>query len=528
VILNKTHNEHAKQRTLTGSQRRLRQAWWVGFASIVYFAATVYASANDPIRRDEPFVLWLVRDFPADQIFNAMRAGADSLPPGYYLLLKAITAITGVSLLSLRLPSIVGYYVFAGSIYWIVRSRLGNSIALLSAAVVCLTASYDFATLARPYTLMAASFAAATVLWLECLHGRESLLKQVGIALVLMAGVFVHFYAVLSAVAVGVMEILWSIKHRRFRWIMLLMIAIGGAFVLVWWPVIGSTYNLTQKGVTAPGFYAKPSTFRLIEQYLELIATPRFIVVSLIVAIVAPLTPFFWRTHDELEGYPKNDSATRWDLKVVTAAALLLPVITHLFALVVTHSFNLRYFIGATLGTGVGGALIAHRVRLGNRAAGRLIGLVGLVFIGWASAGVPDNRRAVVAQAPEALPILVSEIGDFFLLFESSPPALRQRLVYATVPEPLGEFNPEAQIVADNWHRLKPELPIVSAADFFAQNSRFYLLQTPGHFEPTLTWLRSHGGLTVAKEQGRAQLLLADAEGQASRREIEELDPSTR
>jgi hypothetical protein len=113
---------------------------------------------------------------------------------------------------------------------------------------------------------------------------------------------------------------------------------------------------------------------------------------------------------------------------------------------------------------------------------------------------VPVDRRTVVAQAPEALPVLVSEIGDFFLLFESTPPDIRHRLVYATVPEPLREFNPEAQIVAENWHRLKPELPIVNAPDFFTQNSRFYLLQTPGHYEPTLSWLQSHGGLKIVNK----------------------------
>jgi hypothetical protein len=172
--------------------------------------------------------------------------------------------------------------------------------------------------------------------------------------------------------------------------------------------------------------------------------------------------------------------------------------------------------------------LIAHRRRVGNRAAIRLIALAGLVFVGWTSAGVPDDRRAVVAQAPEPLPVLVSEIGDFFLMFESTAPDIRERLAYATVPEPLREFNPEAQIVAENWHQLKPELPIVKAADFFAQNPRFYLLQTAGHYEPTLTWLQSHGGLKIVKEQGRAQLLLADAEGQASRRSIEDLGPSSR
>src|SRR5690242_6871020 len=90
-------------------------------ASIAYFAATLMTAGSRPYETDEVFVLWLVRDFPIGRLYELLQKGADSLPPGFYWLMKLSAACFGAHPLALRLPSILGFYVFLGSVYWLAR-----------------------------------------------------------------------------------------------------------------------------------------------------------------------------------------------------------------------------------------------------------------------------------------------------------------------------------------------------------------------------------------------------------------------
>src|SRR5947207_14471657 len=85
--------------------------------TLLYFAMVVSTATKMPFRTDEVFVIWMMRYFSAGNIINALKMGLGTAPPGYYWLLHGFTAVLGQTALAIRLPSILGFYVFALSVF---------------------------------------------------------------------------------------------------------------------------------------------------------------------------------------------------------------------------------------------------------------------------------------------------------------------------------------------------------------------------------------------------------------------------
>jgi hypothetical protein len=153
------------------------------------------------------------------------------------------------------------------------------------------------------------------------------------------------------------------------------------------------------------------------------------------------------------------------------------------------------------------------RIRFANAISGVLVVLCAGLF---AYSTVPirrDARITLLSQMAEPLPILIPDAGDFFELTESAPPGLRERLVYSRMPQRVRSPDPEPQLVADNWKRLRPGLAVVPAEVFFPAIARFYVLYTGGQREVLTDALKTHGGLSVAGREGTVWLFRAEVAG---------------
>ena len=491
----------------------------VGFASaaaiacfsLVWFAGAVAWAWKTPLTTDEVFVVWVLRLFPFSGIAHAISAGADSLPPGYFYLLKLVCLGFGISPLVVRLPSIIAFYGFMAATWRVCRIEVSPSIATFAAALLCVTGAAVSAVLARPYAIVCACFALAILTWLGRSPAKEAEYRRAALlTLLFMAAVFVHFYAVLIPALLAVMEAVWLVRERRVRWAYWAAILVGAASVFMWWPVMGPIYRTTHASTSAPGFYARPTVSALVLKSIALFLSPGVCLVILFLGLVV-LVCTLVRKSPRVAA--PNGNASGEDYTIALIAISLFPLITFLFAALVTRSFNTRYFFAASMALSLAGARLLRRSNSARYVSSAGLILVCLLWAAHARAAIGhrDDRLELVRHTPDALPIVSGDASDFFELLERAPAPVRDRLVFVAMPLGQESPDPEPELVASKWKRLRPELAVVPAAHFFCEAQTFYLLKTPSRREGMTRWLEHHGGLALVSASGDSSLLQAEA-----------------
>jgi hypothetical protein len=148
-------------------------------------------------------------------LWSALRAGADGMPPGYYLLVRFARSLPGDPHLALRLASILGYVQTMLGVYWFSRKRLSVSASLAGAILLSLSTFRGYAVEARPYALVAGFVAVAGLLWQRI--GERRFLTPL-LALFLGLAVSCHYLAVSVLVCFGTAELTLSYRANQIRW----------------------------------------------------------------------------------------------------------------------------------------------------------------------------------------------------------------------------------------------------------------------------------------------------------------------
>ncbi|MBN2469298.1 MAG: glycosyltransferase family 39 protein [Anaerolineae bacterium] len=159
---------------------------------------------------------------PASAIIS--NAAADIHPPGYYLLLKGWTALSGTSELALRALSAFASVITVALTGALGRRLYGRPAGIIAALLLALnTFAIYYAQEARMYALLgmwAAAGMLALVAWLRGPH-RSAALQRVApllaLALVNAAGLYTQYAYPLTMLAQGVIVLLWLARHYSNR-----------------------------------------------------------------------------------------------------------------------------------------------------------------------------------------------------------------------------------------------------------------------------------------------------------------------
>src|SRR5436309_14641623 len=95
--------------------------------------------------------------------------------------------------------------------------------------------------------------------------------------------------------------------------------------------------------------------------------------------------------------------------------------------------------------------------------------LGALLTIPCLGTAVPDEV-AVVKQTPEPYLIVIGEGLVYFELEEAMPEEIKSRLVCGDTPPGVISPDPTNEHHLNRWRSIRPDLKVVSATDFFAQN----------------------------------------------------------
>jgi hypothetical protein len=417
----------------TGRACEEHRVWVLAACSVLYVVVIGLIAVQKPLENDELFT-WHIATLPGmGDVWAALMAGGEQLPPFFYVVTRASLSVLGDNNLALRLPAMLGFWFMCVCLFVCVANRssvLHGTVAML---FVLTTGAYYYAFDARPYGLVLGFCGVALVCWQALADGarrRGPLL--VGLAASLGAANACHYYAILALLPFVCGEFVRLVSRRRLDlgvvaalaaslapfWIFAPLIQAARAYSTGYWarPVWGDI----------PGFFY----FMLTSSALPMTA------IVLVAALYYSIRPAASGTGDE-----PRPSGLRGHEVALALGFLALPFVAVALAVFVTGAFTNRYAMPATLGLGL---LVPFGFRqvLGRRAALTLI-LVLCLAAGFArrggmtlqeSAKSVTTRESIIAMLQasrsDLTDIVCSDPHLFIILSHYAPPEVRSRLLY--------------------------------------------------------------------------------------------------
>jgi hypothetical protein len=151
---------------------------------------------------------------PFHLLFRALQAGADQMTPLYYIIVVLGRMLPGDPLVTLRLPSILGYLLTLLGVYWFVTKRLPISAGFVAILLIALSPLRYYALEGRPYALTVGFLAISAATWQRIGHSR---FMTPLFATSLTLAVASHHLAVLAILPFAIAELFWSLLSRRIR-----------------------------------------------------------------------------------------------------------------------------------------------------------------------------------------------------------------------------------------------------------------------------------------------------------------------
>ena len=446
-----------------------------------YWIAAGQIAAVRPYWMDEVLAVWTARLPTVAAIWDALNKGAEFSPPLYHLFLQKIIQLGGDGPLPLRLPSILSVYLVGLCAFVLIRRRYPVPVALLAMALCLSSSLFLFAVQMRQYAPVAACFALALVLWDTPADKASSWRRALGICLLLAAAVGMHFYAVLLAAAVGLMELVWTAVHRRIRWLYIVFIGFACLSVFLWLRILQSVASFNSGDTSAPEYYARPIANLLPTVYAFLMLGPASIVLSplTVLAAAAVVTIVFRLTRGTA-----RRGVTPDNLNIIVWVTCATPLLIFLFAFLITHAFNVRYVIAATIGLALLTAQLVAQMAWANAISYAGVAIAAFLSLQMIVTGPSANRvdraLALVERAPPGLRIATGDGLRFFELREGATAGIASRLVYVKSPAGTASPDPTNEHQVERWTTIDPTLSVTGLAPFLAAHPRFLLFSDPG------------------------------------------------
>lgn len=458
-------------------------------------------------------------------VWSALLTGGDGTPPLYYAIVRSSLAVFGVSDLSLRLPSMLGFVVASLCLFRFVSLRLPAAYGVLAASFLGISGYFYYATEARSYALVLGFSALALCCWQAAAEHRRRVASILGLWLALAAAIGCHYYAVLVLFPLALGEAVRTARTRRID------VWVWGALVGALLPLVFVLPHVEALAKLSADFLSPPTWRALMSFWIPIClgAAAGFLIiygtigVGRVLAIVGIVRPH--RPADP-------DNRSRFAITMPPhefAAALgffLIPGAGFLLAIAATGAFIDRYVLPGVLGAAILFAVGAYQVvKFRFRVLVIAATCLFFVFLGiervqFLMASMErDSFQSVVAMLQSAettdeLPIVVNEVSEFMQLWHYGPPELASRLVYLVDPPEArafrGSLNTEVvmrDMVGSHFHAKVEEF-----GTFVVSHQRFFLYAGRNGerwLESALAWDRFNYRL-VSRVDGGLPLFIAD------------------
>lgn len=454
-----------------------RRQGWVLAALIIGLGVSLVARARaKPFWHDEVFTI-LASRLPVRTLWTASRDGLDLAPPLNTLLTRVVHATIGAGSVATRLPPMFGFMSASVILFVIARRRTNIWIALAAAVVPYFSGAFQYAYEARGYCVTLGCFAAALFGWSEAAAGRDRGRNLLLMAAALAAGVWTHYYAILSFLPIASGEFVRQLHHRRFEALPWTALAGAAASTLPLLPL------LLASRAQAPTFWTRLEPFGLGITYDavfgHLLSKPFAIGAGVILAIALAGSI---RSRPE-----RRPSSRRLEAHEVTAGlvTLAIPAAAMLVSELAGGVFVPRYVLPSVLGVALAAPLAVWRFGSDDGVADVVLCVALLVpfalDVGRSlqpkltdAANPLDDRPILRARLADPDPIVVAGGLPYLQLWYYTTDSQKPRALY--VADPATELRQTHADTIDRGYlalsRWAP-VPVIEYDPFVRQHRQF-------------------------------------------------------
>jgi hypothetical protein len=391
--------------------------------TLLYMLSAVLAANGRPLWYDEIITLIAGSTPDAAGAWKAAQA-VDASPPLPHLLMHFAWKWLGSGEAALRIPFLVGFWIFCLCLFRFTLRRLGLLYALVAMLLPMVTDAYTFSLQARAYGPELGFCGLALVAWQSAAEGRWRLFNLALLAASLAAALLCHYYAALAFLPLAAGEAFRTYRSRRVDWLLWLALAAGGT-PLVWRAarIAGAIKELSHT-------WTPPYPAQIIDFWQTgLKPAASFLILYLVLMALTLLSK-----PDEREE-PRTEASLAAHEVVAGVIFLFLPAIGVAGAMLVTHMFTERYALPALTGFAMLFPAVLSRI-----AGGRSIPpffMVGVLMLAMLIAAVANPRPSnpfasepILSAALKEGPVVVDDGQLFLQMWYYAPAQLRPRLMF--------------------------------------------------------------------------------------------------
>ncbi len=321
-----------------------RPALLFSCTTVVYFAIACMLALQKRLWNDELFTFYIAGRPAFRDIWQALLTGAEQLPPLFFIITRAFTAVFGASRLSLRLPEILGFWLMGASLFWFVRRRSSSVVyGLVAMLMPMITGAFYYAYEARPYGLVLGFSGLALLCWQTVACDRMRALSRAGLCVALAAALSCHYYAILLWGPLMLGECVRTIMKRRLDlWTCIALLA-GVVPLAFFWPLIKAARRYSSH------FWARPHWTTPIDFYRELLSPAALVLFA--IPIVLALYLMVRSSENSVQEYSHYSLAPHEFGAVF--GLILVPIFGVVVAKTVTGAFTQRYALSAVMGVSI-------------------------------------------------------------------------------------------------------------------------------------------------------------------------------
>jgi len=379
--------------------------------AVFYFATSIYIAAHRLFWFDEFFTVRIAQLPAWTSIWTALSHAADSLPPFYYMLVRAFTALFGRSAVVARMPSTLA--MVAGLLLTFdCARRLSDGLhGLIAFAVLTCSFLPYYGFEARSYAIYFMFAALAFWVWTAT---ASNLRAAIFFGAALALGVTMHYYAFMALAPYALWELLrWKPWQRPSAKLIAGVVGVAIPVALL------SPLILSFSRKFSSGFWNRPSFAELRAIFPQLFPDAVMLLVLIIVWIVLSA---------------KKEGTTVQPMDANEAVGwlfLCIPLAGFVLAELGTNAFFSRYFICVLPGVAVAFSCLLWRNFRNKFCVSLGIFLLLACWGMWKQVAVAQNPQSVEATGIREFLQLEGSLraeGKRYLVF--SPPLIFSEAQY--------------------------------------------------------------------------------------------------
>jgi 4-amino-4-deoxy-L-arabinose transferase-like glycosyltransferase len=392
--------------------------------TILYLLGAGLHARSKPFWYDEVITLVIANSPDLSTAWKAALA-CDASPPLPHLLTHLCVRWFGAGEISVRIPAIIGFWVFCLCLFRFTLKRVGIYYALAALLLPTVMETYYYSVEARAYGLELAFCGLALVAWQAAAERSNRFLALPGLALSIAGALLCHYYAALLYLPLAGGEAVRLYHNRKIDWGVWAAFAAGGASIL--WQ-ISTVFGVVQRSTST---WALPYHEQAVEFWESGLQHASSVLV-LLLALLA-LSIILSRKRPDAAASATPPLA---DYELAAGVLFLaIPVVGVAGAFLVTHMFSTRYVLIALAGFAFLTPMVAAHVSGGRALPGFLLTAALGVGFGYLSMETPPSRNPfdnepMLREALQQGPVVVTDGQLFLQMWHYAPEPLRSRLVF--------------------------------------------------------------------------------------------------